>query len=111
MDISHRVIARLHQWMSEEQQRLLQKITVSDKAEQIGFINEIETAIKRLELCEKYQIYGGAKILVMPEEYSSSVSYYLISDNESSKPENWTILTDEQCSDFVMQSGDLAIRR
>ncbi len=47
----------------------------------------------------------------MPEEYSSSVSYYLISDNESSKPENWTILTDEQGSDFVMQSGDLAIRR
>lgn len=111
MNTNHRVIARLRHWMSEEQQKLPQIIAVSDKAEQIGFINEIETAIKRLELCEKYQIYGGAKILVMPEEYSPSVSYYVISDNESSKPESWTVLTDEQGSDFIMQSGDLAIRR
>ncbi len=63
MDISHRVIARLHQWMSEEQQRLLQKITVSDKAEQIGFINEIETAIKRLELCENIKFMAEQKFL------------------------------------------------
>lgn len=111
MNISYHVIDHLHHWMVEEQQALLQKTTVEDKAIQIGLINEIETAIKRIELCEKYQIYGGAKVLMMPPEYSPSVSYYVVNDNESSNPENWCRLTDEHGAEFEMQAGDLAIRR
>ena len=92
----------------------LQAITefesLNKKAEHIGLINQIDTAIGNLELCEKHGIVPGSLISVLPETENPNLSYLVVHENESSNPENWeeVIFNGQQ---VLFSGGDLVIRK
>ena len=108
MSISDRVLNHLEAWKADEESLLESMDTIEKKADQIGLINEIDTAIQRIELCEKYGIFGASKFLVMPDAYSASVSYRIVCDNESNNPEDWAEVKKDGY-EFLLDSGDVAV--
>jgi hypothetical protein len=102
-------IQKLEEYISE-----LQGITrfqsVEEKANHIGLINRIETAIGNLKLCEKYEIYPGSLVNVLPETENPNFVYLVVHENESSDPCNWeeVLFNDRQ---VLLSSGDLVIRK
>ena len=84
--------------------------SIEEKATHIGLINQIDVAIGNLKLCEKYEIYPGSLVSIMPETEDPNFLYLVVHENESSNPENWEeVLFKGQQIQF--SGGDLVIRK
>ncbi|AQA17458.1 hypothetical protein BST95_03605 [Halioglobus japonicus] len=85
--------------------------SIADRAEHIGLINRIDTAIQQLELCESYGITGGSKFFTLPGTGDPNYDNYVVAhDCESHRPENWEeVLFDGRS--IRLQQGDLVIQK
>jgi hypothetical protein len=91
--------------------------SIESKAEHIGLLNRIETAIARLKLCEANDIYPGAWICVLPPKANPQVSqpfypeYRIVCDRESDKPEHWEEVRFEKRGFVRLTAGDIVIKK
>jgi len=84
--------------------------SVEVKAEHIGCINQVKSAIGQLELCERYGINSGSLVSVLPETENPNFCYLAVHENESSNPKNWEeVIFEGQQVQF--SGGDLVIRK
>lgn len=87
------------------------------KAEHIGLLNRIETAIARLKICETYEIHPSAWICKLPPEISPEFpqpfypEYRVVCDRESDNPEHWEEVRFDQRGFVRLTAGDLVIKK
>lgn len=83
------------------------------KAEHIGLLNRIETAIARLKMCETHEIYPSAWICELPpvihEQFNPE--YRVVNDGESDKPGHWQEVRFEKRGFVRLTGGDLVIKK
>ena len=84
--------------------------SLEEKANHIGKINIVKTAINQLELCNKYEINGGSLMYKLPQTPSIHHTFKVAYDNESSNPENWEEVTFNG-QQITLESGDIIVRR
>ncbi|MFC3151371.1 hypothetical protein ACFOEK_10075 [Litoribrevibacter euphylliae] len=84
--------------------------TIQAKAEHIGQINLVKSAIGQLELCEKYGITGSSLVNILPETESPNFCYLTVHENESSNPEHWEEVTFDG-EQVLLSGGDLIVRK
>lgn len=80
------------------------------KAEHIGLMNQIDTAIGNLKLCDRYGIFPGSLVSVLPETENQHCCYLVVHEDESSSPENWEAVKFDG-RQIQFNGGDLVIRR
>jgi hypothetical protein len=87
--------------------------SVEQKAEHIGLMNRIETAMARLKLCEKHDIYTGAWICVLPPvAYQNAIpEYRVVCDGESDNPAHWKEVSFEKRGIVRLTGGDIVIKK
>ena len=102
-------IIKLVEYM-EELKAIDEFESIEEKAEHIGLLNQIETAIGQLQLCEEYGISSGSLVSVLPETETSNFSYLVVHDNESTNSENWEEVMFEG-KQIQFGGGDLVIRK
>ena len=107
--IMNPAIKKLEEYLTQ-----LQEITefesLNEKAEHIGLINQIDSAIGNLKQCEKYNIVPASLISVLPETESPNFSYLVVHENESSNPSNWEEVKFNG-QQVLFSGGDLVIRK
>ncbi len=86
---------------------------VEAKAEHVGLLNRIETAIARLKMCEENGIFGGAWVCVLPSVvYQNGIpEYRVVCDGESDKPEHWREVRFEKRGFVRLSGGDVVIKK
>ena len=88
------VIEHLEEWHASLSQ-LADFPSLEAKAEQIGLLNQIETALARLKMCEEHGIFPAAWICVLPPEINPEFpqpfypEYRIVCDRESDEPQHW----------------------
>ena len=102
-------IEKLHNYLAE-----IEAVNDSESFEamaaHIGIINQVKSAIGKLELCDKFGINAGSLVSVLPETESPNFCYLAVHENESSNPENWEeVIFEGQQIQF--SGGDLVIRK
>ena len=84
--------------------------SLEDKAEHIGLMNIIKSAIGQIDLCEKFGINAGSLVSVLPETENPNFCYLAVHENESSKAEDWEqVMFDGK--QIIFSGGDLVIRK
>lgn len=84
--------------------------SIQAKADHIGIINQVKSAIGQLELCEKFGINSGSLVSVLPETENPNFCYLAVHENESSNPESWEEVVFEG-QQIQFSGGDLVIRK
>ena len=83
---------------------------VEDKADRIGQINEIDSAIKLLRKCDSLGIVPGSLVKQLPDTDSPEFQFVVAHMNESTNSDAWEeVLFDGH--QFWLDSGDLLIKR
>ncbi|WNZ57341.1 hypothetical protein [Microbulbifer sp. TRSA007] len=80
------------------------------KAEHIGILIQVKSAIGQLELCEKYGISAGSLVSSLPKTENPNFCYLVVNENESSNPDNWEEAIFEG-QKIRFSGGDLVIRK
>lgn len=84
--------------------------SLEEKAEHIGLMNIIKSAIGQIDLCEKFGINAGSLVSVLPETENPNICYLAVHENESSKAEDWEqVMFDGK--QVIFSGGDLVIRK
>ena len=83
--------------------------SIQEKANHIGKMNQIDTAIQQIQLCEKNGILGGSIINKLPNSTDIHFQYVIAHENESSNPEDWeeVLFKGRQ---IRLNGGDLVVR-
>jgi hypothetical protein len=105
-------IQRLNAWVEETVKRL-QEVPPSDLRQCADLINlktEIELAVGRLELCEKWGIYPKSIIRALPQQkcQTPSSDYRIVEDCETNDRQ-WWLEADFDGQQFRFHQGDLII--
>lgn len=110
------IIAHLQEWRAA-----LAGVTdfpsLEAKAEHIGLLNRIDTAIVRLKMCEKYEIYPAAWICKLPPELNPQFSqsffpeYRIVCDHETEEREYWEEVSFDKHGIVRLTAGDLVIKK
>ena len=103
-------VRKLQEYINE-----LQKMNsfsdIKEKANHLGLINQVDTAIKQIELCEKYGIVGGSKAFQLPGTGNPNFDNFVIAwDCESHHPANWQEVKFDGRS-IRFQEGDVVIQK
>ena len=102
----NQVLPYLKSWLEKEEAKY-EGLEGIEKAQGWTLINELKTAIGRIEFCEKYGLFDSAQVYELPEPANWQTEYLLVNDGESSNPVNWT----EVKSNFPLHAGDLVIKK
>jgi len=84
--------------------------SIEAKAEHIGIINQVKSAIGQLELCDNFGINAASLVSVLPETTNPNFCYLAVHENESSHPEDWEEVIFEGRK-IQFSGGDLVIRK
>lgn len=106
------VIDHLEQWLADLSQ-VTEFSSTEEKAEHIGLMNRIDTAIAQLPLCEKHRITGGSWFCPLPEipYHSYAPEYRIVDDSESDNPDWWREVEFEDRGIVRLTGGDVVIKR
>ena len=91
--------------------------SIEAKAEHIGLLNRIETAIARLKICGDHGIHPGSWICALPPDINPAFpqpfypEYRVVCDRESDKPEHWEEVEFKGRGTVRLTAGDLVIKR
>ena len=90
-NLGEHVLQHLEEWKEKESKVAESISNIEEKANQIGLVNEIDTAIQQLKLCRQHNIIGGTKIVSLPNdyEYSPSINYRIVCDHETDDSKHW----------------------
>lgn len=99
-------IEKLNEWIDELRRRT-EFSSLEEKAEHIGLINQIDLAIQRIQLCEKWGIYPKSIIKELPE--TDVAEYRIMNDGESDDREYWEEVVFDNGKKVSLHGGDLII--
>ena len=91
--------------------------SIEAKAEHIGLLNRIETAVARLKICQDHEIYSGSWICVLPPEINPEFpqpfypEYRIVCDHETDSPEHWEEVQFAKRGIVRLRAGDLVIKK
>ncbi|MFL0798777.1 MAG: hypothetical protein K6L73_14945 [Cellvibrionaceae bacterium] len=99
-------IQKLKEWQ-DELQRKADFDSIEAKANHIGLINEIDLAIKRIEICEKWEIFPKSIIKELPS--TEVTEYRIMDDGESDNIQYWHEVKFEDGKSISLSGGDLVV--
>ena len=100
-------VEKLKGWI-KELESLSEFSSIEEKAEHIGLINQIDTSIKRIELCEKWGIYPKSIVKKLP--YTDVTEYRIVDDGECGDKRYWEEVTFDDGKPIYLQGGDLIVK-
>ncbi len=101
-------IEKLKVWIEELDARS-EFSSIEEKAEHTGLINQIDTAIKSIKLCDKWGIYPMSIIKELPE--TNVTEYRIVDDGESGDKRYWEEVIFDNGKPIYLQGGDLVIKK
>ena len=100
----------LENHLSEMGEVDLAQLDVPERAQHIGAMNDIASAIQLLELCQSHGILSGSIIKQLPDAEGPHFQYVIAHMNESTDPSSWEEVLFEG-NQFWLDGGDLVIKR
>ncbi len=107
------VIQHLITWKTELETKCSFS-TVAERAEHIGLVNRIDSAIRLLKLCALHDIPPGAWFCALPDSKDlgyHQVGYHVVCDNETHDPTEWSEVAFEKHGKLLLRPGDIVIKK